>query len=220
MKCPHCLAAYHSQPTLTDLRQDKNGSWSILHEICPACGGAIFLLKRKGHRAIPGGGFNADRSRDLGVQAYPSGTGRPPVAPQVPDDLSGDYREACSVLGDSPKASAALARRALQHLLREHAHVKHSDLVNEIQEVLDSGKLPTQIAEGLDAVRQIGNFAAHPIKSRSTGEIVPVEPGEAEWTLDVLESLFDFYFVQPSVLKAKREALNKKLQDAGKRPLK
>jgi hypothetical protein len=29
-------------------------------------------------------------------------------------------------------------------------------------------------------VRTIGNFAAHPIKSTSTGTIVDVEPGEAE----------------------------------------
>jgi hypothetical protein len=41
-----------------------------------------------------------------------------------------------------------------------------------------------------------------------------VEPGEAEWTLDVLEILFDFYFVQPARLKAKRDALNKKLAEA------
>jgi hypothetical protein len=32
--------------------------------------------------------------------------------------------------------------------------------------------------------------------------------------------LFDFYFVQPEVLKKKREALDKKLADAGKPPMK
>jgi hypothetical protein len=44
--------------------------------------------------------------------------------------------------------------------------------------------------------------------------------GEAEWLLDVLEGLFDFYFVQPALLKAKRDALNKKLKDAGKPAMK
>ena len=86
--------------------------------------------------------------------------------------------------------------------------------------MLDRATLPSHIADGLDAVRNIGNFAAHPIKSQSTGEIVPVEPGEAEWNLDVLESLFDFYFVSPARTKARKEALNKKLADAGKRLLK
>jgi hypothetical protein len=74
--------------------------------------------------------------------------------------------------------------------------------------------------ESIDAVRNIGNFAAHPQKSTATGEILEVEFGESEWLLDVLESLFDFYFVQPSILKAKRDALNKKLNDAGKPPMK
>jgi hypothetical protein len=93
-------------------------------------------------------------------------------------------------------------------------------LINEIQQVLDSGKLPTPLADNIDAIRNIGNFGAHPNKSKSTGEVVQVEPDEAEWNLDVLESLFDFYFVQPARAKAKKVALNKKLADAGKPPVK
>ncbi|HNX34252.1 MAG TPA: DUF4145 domain-containing protein [Kiritimatiellia bacterium] len=131
-----------------------------------------------------------------------------------------DYLEACMVLPDSAKASAALSRRCLQHLLREKASVKHQDLAKEIQEVLDSRTLPTYLADGLDAIRVIGNFAAHPIKAQSTGEIVPVEQGEAEWTLDVIEALFDFYFVQPDLILQKRAELNKKLASAGKPPMK
>jgi hypothetical protein len=47
-----------------------------------------------------------------------------------------------------------------------------------------------------------------------------VEPGEAEWNLDVLEALFDFYFVQPELLKKKRAALDAKLAEAGKPKMK
>ena len=36
----------------------------------------------------------------------------------------------------------------------------------EIQELLDGGKLPTYIAESIDAVRNIENFAAHPLKKQ------------------------------------------------------
>jgi hypothetical protein len=154
------------------------------------------------------------------IRVWPKGVSRAPVPTEVPPEIVEDYREACLVLGDSPKASAALSRRCLQNLLRGAGGVKHGDLSAEIQQVLDSGKLPTQIADNIDAIRHIGNFAAHPNKSRSTGEVLPVELGEAEWNLDVLESLFDFYFVQPARAKAKRDALNKKLADAGKPPLK
>lgn len=117
-------------------------------------------------------------------------------------------------------ASAALSRRCLQHLLREKAGVKKGDLTNEIQQVIDSGKLPSHLADAIDAIRNIGNFAAHPVKSTASGEILPVEPGEAEWTLDVLDGLFDFYYVQPAILDRKRAELNAKLADAGKPPLK
>lgn len=139
---------------------------------------------------------------------------------EVPKEFSQDYVEAVLVFADSAKASAALSRRCLQHLLREKVKVKKQDLAKEIQEILDSGKLPSHIAESLDAIRNIGNFAAHPMKSQSTGEIVDVEPGEAEWNLDVLEMLFDFYFVAPERTKQRRDALNKKLGDIGKPNLK
>ena len=145
---------------------------------------------------------------------------RSPLPKEVPEDFSEDYHEACLVLADSPKASAALSRRCLQHFLREKMRVKPGDLVNEIQEVLDNGTLPSHLAKAIDAVRTVGNFAAHPIKSKSTGEVVEVETGEAEWLLDTLESLFDFFFVQPIELEQRRAALDEKLKRAGKPPLK
>lgn len=151
---------------------------------------------------------------------WPKGSLRPACPTEVPRNFAEDYTEACLVIPDSPKASAALSRRCLQSILRDVAKVKPGDLVDEIQEVLDRRTLPAHIPEALDAVRVIGNFAAHAIKNKKTGEIVPVEPGEAEWNLDVLESLFDFYFVQPAMLQGKKAALNKKLQEAGKPPLK
>ena len=121
-------------------------------------------------------------STDHALMVWPKGTSRAPVSMEVPPEIVEDYKEACLVLSDSPKASAALSRRCLQNLLRTAAGVKHGDLNSEIQQVLDAGKLPAQIAEDIDAVRHIGNFAAHPNKSNSTGEVVPVEPQEANGT--------------------------------------
>ncbi len=50
-------------------------------------------------------------------------------------------------------------------------------------------------------------MAAHPNKSTATGEYREVEPGEAEWTLDVLEALFDHFFVGPPRTASRRSAL-------------
>jgi Domain of unknown function (DUF4145) len=153
------------------------------------------------------------------MMVWPKGIARAPVPPEVPPEIVEDYKEACLVLADSPKASAALSRRCLQNLLRGAGGVKPGDLFDEIQQVMDSKSLPSALAQSIDAVRVTGNFAAHPIKSKNTGQVVPVEPHEAEWNLDVLESLFDFYFVLPARIQAKRDALNKKTGDAGKPPV-
>jgi hypothetical protein len=38
-----------------------------------------------------------------------------------------------------------------------------------------------------------------------------VEPGEPEWLLDVLQSLFDHFFVLPARMQRKQDALEEKL---------
>ena len=217
MKCPHCITDFHDNEQLTHVGKDAHGIWVVGVCRCSACQRLIMRL-------ACGNLFNPQMNQlfnqSVSYLILPKIAGRPPVPPEVPKEYAEDYKEACLVLADSPKASSALSRRCLQHLLRSEAKVKHQDLYKEIQEVIDAGKLPSHIAEGLDAVRNIGNFAAHPIKSQSTGEVVPVESGEAEWNLDVLESLFDFYFVAPAKTKARKDALNIKLKDAGKPPVK
>ncbi len=151
-------------------------------------------------------------------KAYPSRNSRP-VPVEVPADHSTDFSEAVEVLSISPKASAALSRRCLQAVLRDQGFTQ-KDLAPAIQAALDSKTLPSSIADNLDAIRNIGNFAAHPLKDTNSGSIVEVEPHEAEWNLDVLEQLIDFYYVEPAKAKAKRDALNAKLQSAGKPPMK
>jgi len=149
--------------------------------------------------------------------AYPKGVSRAPLPPEVLPQFSGDYKEACLVFPDSPKASAALSRRCLQNLLRECGKAKQKDLIEQIEFVKAS--LPGPLQEAIDAIRVIGNFAAHPMKHTHSGEILDVEPGEAEWLLNVIEQLFDFYFVQPAILAKQKAAMNAKLIAAGKKPL-
>jgi hypothetical protein len=152
---------------------------------------------------------------------YPhSAAGERDLPPEVTSPFREDFKEACAVLSLSPKASAALSRRCLQAILRDKARTKSKDLFDQIEEVSIPGILPSHIVEDLHAVRNIGNFAAHTIKSTNTGEIIDVEPGEAEWNLDVLESLFDFYFVQPALSAKRKTELNKKLREAGKPEIK
>lgn len=211
MKCPHCTTAIHSHFTPSSIAsydkaipQDK-GAWTAYHQLCPECARVIieFRLHAAGGLIMHSG------------LVHPK-SGSRPVPPDVEAPYKGDFTEACNVLPHSAKASAALSRRILQTLLREKSATKSKDLADQIQEVIASGKMPSHINDGLHAVRHIGNFGVHPIKSTNTGEIVDVENGEAEWNLDTIEALFDFYFVEPAAAAKRKVELNKKLKDAGK----
>jgi len=229
MKCPHCLVEFHDEKEIVFLGDDIQGQWAIEKFICPNpdCKKSIYyLINAKLYQKSNSFSWNIflDSNGEEQVSKRelirPKGSSRPPAPSEVPTDIAEDYTEACLVLPDSPKASAALSRRALQHLLRQAAGVKKGNLANEIQYVLDSNQLPSYLSKSIDAIRNIGNFAAHPIKSTSSGQIVDIETGEAEWNLEVLEMLFDFYYVQPEKTKKRRDALNKKLRDAGKPTMK
>jgi hypothetical protein len=213
--CPHCRRAVTSHVRTTPVPHSdwgnppREGGLRAHLAVCSNCGGPFLQL----HRLNVAG-------KDRGViLTWPSAALRLPP-PSVPTNIADDYQEAANVLSISPKASAAIGRRLLQLILREHVQTKRRDLADQIDEVLEDHRLPSAIAQSLDAVRNIGNFASHPIKSKQSGEIVPVEAGEAEWTLDVLDLLFDHLFVQPEKARERREALNKKLEAAGKPPMK
>jgi hypothetical protein len=219
MKCGHCSVDYHPNTSTKVLGGDAAEQiWQIDYETCPACMNFnIRLSWGHVHPNVPNIMYGMNGTRVIHPKG---GITRKPAAPDVPKALREDFNEACRVLADSPKASAALSRRCLQTILREHAKVKAPDLSKEIDAVLASKQLPEYLAVDIDAVRNIGNFAAHPIKSTSSGEIVAVEPGEAEWQLDLLQGMFAFYFVGPAESQRKRDALNAKLADAKKPPMK
>lgn len=216
MKCPHCTTSVHAAFNENVLGQETprgvvGAIWHFASMNCPECGELIVRLRREEHPTT--------QRPQIAFLAWPRNATR--LVPQEVDDrLAQDFAEAAAVLSISPKASAALSRRVLQDVLREKAGVKHANLNDEIQEVIDSDRAPSWLSEDLDAVRVVGNFAAHPIKSTDTGQVVEVEPGEAGWLLDVLERAFDFYFVQPDKARRQREALNEKLTEAGKPELK
>ena len=218
MKCPHCLESFHDFYEVIPVGNDADGNWGVVSRKCPSCERVVLVLVNGKIGSI--GGRSMLESVKGERLIYPRIPSRVSLPKEVPEEFAEVYREACVVLSDSPKASAALSRRCLQRLLREKAHVKQSNLTNEIQEVIDSGNLPSYIVEAIDAVRKIGNYTAHLIKSERTGEIVDVEPGEADWNLDVLEALFNYYFVQPATIKRKREILNLKLKETDKKGMK
>lgn len=212
MICPHCDLGIYEDLQRGSTFSTKDGQTWIPHsQICPQCNQPIVFLEAT---TLTSNNYPLVTTKRF--MAYPRDASARPVPADVSDPYRRDFDEAVAVLPLSAKASAALSRRNMQAILRDLAGTKSKDLHDQIEEVISTGKLPSHIAEGLHAVRNIGNFAAHPMKSKSTGEIVDVEPQEAEWNLDVLESLFDFYFVQPAINARRKAEINKKLTELGK----
>ena len=175
MKCPHCLISFHETWKARTLDIDGTGDhWQVVSCQCSSCNKMIIGIVAT-DAWYPNYETMKDHAKKPVRIIQPKGSARAPLGKEVPDRFSNDYLEACVVLPDSPKASAALSRRCLQNLLREHAKVKQSNLSDEISDVM--GKLPSHLANAIDAVRHIGNFAAHPMKSTNTGEIIDVEAG-------------------------------------------
>ena len=207
MNCPHCGKAFHDNWKILGL---GFAQWHAHVVFCPACKCPILELELSpGHH---------ERFR-----VYPTNTFRKPTPNEVPPHIKEDFEDACRVLPISPKASATLSRRCLQVLLREQGYTQRN-LIDQITALLggtDPKKyLPSVLHDTVDTIRNFGNFAAHPITDQTTLQVISVEPGEAEWCLDILEEMFDHYYVKPTQAAARKATLNATLAAAGKPPSK
>ena len=190
---------------------DAENSWWLEKVTCPACERFILFLIACS-RVVSSSLWAYVSSKSAhSVLIRPKVANRPPVPSEVPGEFATDYREACLVLTDSPKASAALSRRCLQHILREKAGVTGRNLHEEIEQVKARNILPSSLMDLLDIPRKVGNAAAHPLESVVTGLIVDVEPWEAEWCLEVIEALYDHFFVLPAKNAERLRRLDQKL---------
>jgi hypothetical protein len=218
MQCPYCLKHFHSKPVEYRLIEHPLKNYKLHKEVCPECHAFSLYLVTYSTAIVSSKVIESDLDKEL---VWPKTTIPRPVPTEVPSEIASDFKEAIIVQSISNKASAALSRRCLQHLLQDaNPTMPKGNLAKEIDWVLTNGNLPSYIRTDIDAIRNLGNIATHPIENRLTGEIVEVEPGEAEWLLNVLEALFDFYYVQPKLQADRRAALDLKLQEAGKPPLK
>jgi len=94
------------------------------------------------------------------------------------------------------------------------------DLAKEIDSLLNESDarkaIPLSLHDTIDGIRNFGNFSVHPIDDKTTLQVIEVEPHEAEWCLEIIEELFEHFYIRPIAAKAKKAALDAKLQAAGK----
>lgn len=198
--CAHCGVSANITMYFQSMLSDVEGVWRTCSGNCPSCKRIIIYLRREVEGAVTG-------TKELLI--WPQARFRKELPADVPKEFSADYEEALAVLPYSPKASAALSRRCLQNFIQNHIRIYTGELSSEVQKLLDRNEMPPYLAETIDNIRIIGNFAAHPLKSTRTLEIQDVEEGEAEYSLDALRELLSFYFVE----LPQREAKAKLIQD-------
>jgi len=208
--CPHCrsgTAVSFNRPIkdAEGMRDEATTRYTVGCGYCesPECHRLIIWLEEHAGESEPARQYVVPRSKArMGLR-------------DVPADMATDYEQACAVQDLSPPASAALARRCLQRVIREHFGVKRDSLHDEINEVAQSGRVPPYLVDLLDKVRKIGNLAAHPAQDRETGLIVDVEKDEALWTLEIIEGLFRYCYVEARETERRTKSLNDKLGRAG-----
>jgi hypothetical protein len=123
-----------------------------------------------------------------------------PQPDYIPKPLVDDYIEACRISELSPKASATLARRCLQGMIRDFCGISKARLIDEIdhlRKMVDAGQSPKGVLEesvdAIDHVRTIGNIGAH--MERDINTIIDVDAGEARILIELIETLFKEWYV-------------------------
>ncbi len=111
------------------------------------------------------------------------------------DDIKRDYIEAATILNESPRASAALLRLALQKLCKELGE-KGEDINEDIGSLVKKG-LNSQVQKSLDSLRITGNNAVHP------GEInLKEEPERVEKLFQLINFVADKMLTEPKEVES------------------
>jgi hypothetical protein len=137
-----------------------------------------------------------------------------PLPDHIPQPLRDDYSEACAIRDLSPKASATLSRRCLQGMIRDFCGIAKARLFDEItalSDAVNNGTAPKGVSadsiDAIDALRGIGNIGAH--MEKDINVIVDVDADEAQLMIELLETLFDDWYVA----RHKREQRFKSILD-------
>ena len=171
---------------------------------CPNCEKQSIVVRGSGQEV-----------QNINRWIYPNSTAKQ-YPSYVPAQIRSDYEAAFAISSLSPKASATLARRCLQGMIRDFWNVHDKgNLYNEIDAIKD--KISPSAYRALDATRKIGNIGAH--MEQDVDEIIDIDPSEAETLLRLIEHLMQEWYVnrhdsevlldEIANISAEKEALKK-----------
>lgn len=146
---------------------------------CPNCGEYTIYATGRG-----------DAVKNVCVPIRPQSTAKQYPA-YIPQPIREDYEEACAVLYLSPKASATLARRCLQGMIRDFWGIAKDTLNAEITALKD--RVQPDLWAAINGLRQLGNIGAH--MEKDTNLIVDIDVDEAEKLIKLIELLMKEWYI-------------------------
>lgn len=181
--CPHChrhtsltpapvkFKSGHSEYT-SGAFWTKNNQETWWIGVCNACDKPVLVLNK-------------------GERVYPAPLPKPSEQ-DIPDGIRADLDEAkkCFSAG-AYRAAAVMARRTIQVAATDKGATSDR-LVTQIHDLKQAGKITADLKEWADAVRWIGNDAAHPTGS-------PVTQDDAEDVLHLAEQFLHVLYVAPAL---------------------
>ena len=198
--CPHCntAAIVNKEDFVSSDLELKSGeatyNFRLQGVTCPNpfCQQATLTLQTyevyyfHGSKSLTANAAHAKRllppTEKVRAQSYPS---------YIPASILSDYRESCAIVSLSPKASATLARRCLQGMIRDFWGVSGKSLHHEILAIED--KVDPVVWEAILDVKSIGNIGAH--MEKDINLIVDVSAEEADLLIEMIEMLLDDWYV-------------------------
>jgi Domain of unknown function (DUF4145) len=239
MRCPSCgestpddlwKTLVKEQPKVTDVGEVSlrevpsilhapDGAWVQVQWIKCAnskCGEIVVRVSEIRRRFFKGSPVAVHQDSWLARPRF--GEVERPIDPLVPEPFKGDYAEAAALLDISPRMSAVLSRSILADLLAEYAELKDFKLSDRIDRFRENTAHPADLRKNIHHFREIADFGAHTQKN-DQDIVIEVSHNDAEWMLGFLDRMFTYFIVTPETDRMMREVWDKKLEEAGRKPI-
>ena len=211
MQCSHCgkQGVFYTRAQGTkngDILQANNPhydfqtivTWRILE--CALCSEPILLQETVEYLFDLGRDRGVEISSAETVILYPRKTSKASMA-NVPPLIDKEYEDALKVREISIIACAVLARRTLEAILT-YEKAEGKTLMEQINNLLKSERIPPLLADMAHLGRKIGNLAAHFAKEQVTEDDVTA-------MLDFVAAILEYLYDAPAKIAVVQERLKK-----------
>jgi len=111
-----------------------------------------------------------------------------------------------------------MSRRVLADVLEKYGGLTDFNLSARIDKFVEETRYPSGLRENLHHFRELANLGAH-THTDDQAQIIDVSREEAEWTLELLDRLFDFFILGPEKDREMRASMDAKLKAAGRKDI-